>query len=120
MEGTGGSGGKRKKVEGSAGMVYMGSGGADEAGRRPDFSPTWERWGERVGRGFESNPAHSRVRARVGNGGTWAATWGEAWGAEWAREERGKRRRCGGFGGGGGGCWRRKTGPTELYNASIY
>ena len=42
MEGTGESGGKRKKVEGSAGMLYRGSGETDVAEASPISPATWE------------------------------------------------------------------------------
>src|SRR5512140_140212 len=42
MEGTGKSGGKRKKVEGSAGKLYRGSGETDVAEALPISPATWE------------------------------------------------------------------------------
>nr|AAN04984.1 retrotransposon protein, putative, Ty3-gypsy sub-class [Oryza sativa Japonica Group]AAP52514.1 retrotransposon protein, putative, Ty3-gypsy subclass [Oryza sativa Japonica Group] len=74
MESSGAADGKRKKEEENAGMVYMGTGRVDEAGRRPDFSPTWGS-GERELGGIqtESRPYGARAgREGVGKG---AATW---------------------------------------------
>jgi hypothetical protein len=61
MEGTGESGGKRKKVEGSAGMLYRGLGETDVAGALPISPATWEVGGwerERERRDSNLNPGH--------------------------------------------------------------
>nr|BAC83668.1 hypothetical protein [Oryza sativa Japonica Group] len=81
MESSGAADGKRKKEEENAGMVYMGSGGTDEAGRRPDFSPTWGS-GEREfgGGGLKPNPALAGLAraGEEGEAGGEPATW--VWG----------------------------------------
>nr|BAD54160.1 hypothetical protein [Oryza sativa Japonica Group] len=90
MEGTGESGEKRKKVEGSAGKLYWGSGETDVAGVLPISPATWEVEREWEGIQNLNPPLVGSRRGREGVGGV-AATW--ARGAEWAREQRDTRRR---------------------------
>nr|BAD37609.1 plant disease resistance polyprotein-like [Oryza sativa Japonica Group] len=119
VESSGAADGKRKNEEENAGMVYMGSGGTDEAGRRPDFSPTWGS-GERELGGFKI-----RIRplwARGAGGKARAAS-------RQCGEGRGARSGCGRSGESGGGAavsaviatvgWRWKKGPTGGPHLSV-
>nr|BAD09013.1 hypothetical protein [Oryza sativa Japonica Group]BAD09112.1 hypothetical protein [Oryza sativa Japonica Group] len=112
IEGTRGSGGKRKKVEGSAGKLYWGSGVADVAGVLPISPATWEVEREREG-GFKPYPAlagHAREREeRRGGDDVGAARSGE----EWAREgrETAAARAVSAVAGVGG--WRKRKGLTD-------
>nr|BAD36351.1 hypothetical protein [Oryza sativa Japonica Group]BAD36352.1 hypothetical protein [Oryza sativa Japonica Group]BAD36425.1 hypothetical protein [Oryza sativa Japonica Group]BAD36426.1 hypothetical protein [Oryza sativa Japonica Group] len=119
MEGTGESGGKRKKVEGSAGMVYMGSGGADEAGKVADLAgDVGEMEEERESGGNFKSPAVCGRASWREVRGRWAATW--AWGTGGVGAGNGETGGVGGgFGGGGAVGWRRKKGPTGGPHLSV-
>nr|AAR06337.1 hypothetical protein [Oryza sativa Japonica Group]AAV35816.1 retrotransposon protein, putative, Ty3-gypsy sub-class [Oryza sativa Japonica Group] len=102
----GGARRERKTREGDAGSNFIGTGGADVAGRVVDLAGDVGEWGDRGGGfKFESRPVRARAVGKAGRGRR------RGCGRTWTRSGRG-RSGGGGRGGFGGGGWRKGTTPT--------